>query len=128
MKQLALDMLIFQVHIYHFSHGKTYLEARPAYVSDIDTIKGHFLICYISLTSIRLLELKIFKDKIPAAQLFEFMRQYKITETQDHSYINNSTYSQTYEEIKEKLGILKLGNLYLTKRDIDNLFKTELDV
>ena len=106
---------------------KTYLESRPAFVSDENTIKGHFLICYISLTLIRLLELKIFKDEIPAAQLFDFIRQYKVTENYDLSYINNSTWSRTYEKIKEKLGLSKLGNVYLSKKDLDLLFDTELD-
>ena len=106
---------------------KTYLESRPAFVSDEDTIKGHFLICYISLTLVRLLELKIFKDEIPAPQLFDFIRQYKVTENYDLSYINNSTWSKTYEKIKEKLGLAKLGNVYLSKKDLDLLFETELD-
>lgn len=105
---------------------KTYLESRPAFVSDEDTIKGHFLICYISLTLIRLLELKIFKNEIPAAQLIDFIRQYKVTENYDLSYINNSTWSKTYEKIKEKLGLSKLGNVYLSKKDLDLLFETEL--
>lgn len=106
---------------------KTYLESRPAYASDEETIKGHFLICYISLTIMRLLELKIFNDLIPINQLFDFIRQYNITQNYDLSYINNSTRSKTYEKIKEKLGLSKLGNVYLSKRDLDLLFKTELD-
>ena len=105
---------------------KTYLEARPAFLSDEYTIYGHFLICYFSLTLIRLLELKVFNDEIPASQLFDFIRQYKLTEDQNGNFINNSTWSMTYERIKAKLGLAKLGNLYLTKRDVDLLFETEL--
>ena len=107
---------------------KTYLEARPVFLSNEDTIKGHFLICYFSLTLLRLLELKTFKDKIPIGQIIDFIRQYKITKNYDESYINNSTYSKTFEGIKEILGLSKLGNLYLSKRDIELLFKTDLDV
>ncbi len=106
---------------------KTYLEARPVFLSNEDTIKGHFLICYFSLTLLRLLELKIFEDKIPAGQIIDFIRHYKITKNYDESYINNSTYSKTFEQIKEKLGLAKLGNLYLSKKDVDLLFETELD-
>ena len=106
---------------------KTYLESRPAFVSDEDTIKGHFLICYISLTLMRLLELKTFNDEIPISHLFDFIRQYKVTQNYDLTYINNSTWSRTYEKIKEKLGLSKLGNVYLSKRDLDLLFETELD-
>lgn len=105
---------------------KSYLEARPVFLSNEDSIKGHFLICYISLTILRLLELKIFDDELPVNQIIEFIRQYKVTKNYDESYINNSTYSKNFEKIKEKLGLAKLGNLYLTKRDIDLLFNTEL--
>jgi hypothetical protein len=75
----------------------------------------------------RLLELKVFEDEIPAAQLFEFVRQYNVTENYDLTYINNSTWSRTFEKIKEKLGLSKLGNVYLSKKDMDLLFQTELD-
>lgn len=106
---------------------KTYLEARPVFLSNEDTIKGHFLICYFSLTLLRLLELKIFEDKLPISQIIDFIRQYKITKNYDESYINNSTYNKTFEQIKKQLGLAKLGNLYLSKKDVDLLFQTELD-
>lgn len=106
---------------------KTYLEARPAFLFNEDSIKGHFLICYFSLTLLRLLELKIFEDKIPVSQIVEFIRQYKITKNYDETYINNSTYSKTFEQIKERLGLSKLGNLYLTKKDVDLLLDTDLE-
>jgi transposase len=106
---------------------KTYLEARPAFLSNEDSIKGHFLICYFSLTLLRLLELKIFDDLLPVGQIIDFIRQYKITKNYDESFINNSTHSKTFEHIKQKLGIAKLGNLYLSKRDVELLFQTELD-
>ena len=106
---------------------KTYLEARPVFLHDKYAIKGHFLICYVALTILRLLELKTFNDKISTAQLVEFMRQYKITKNYDQSYINNATYSLTYEQIKEKLGLSKLGNVYLSQKDVDLLLETELE-
>ena len=105
---------------------KTYLEARPVFLSNEYTIKGHFLICYISLTLIRLLELKIFDDLIPASQLFDFIRNYNVTQAFDGSFINSSTSSSVFNEIKRKLGLAKLGNLYLSKKDVDSLLDTEL--
>ncbi|MCM1131748.1 MAG: IS1634 family transposase [Roseburia sp.] len=107
---------------------KTYLEARPVFVSNQSTIYGHFLICYFSLTLIRLLELKIFNDEIPASHIFNFIRQYNITKNFDGSFINNATSSSYFYKIKEKLGLSKLGNVYLSKRDIDLLLKTEFDI
>ena len=107
---------------------KTYLEARPVFLSNEDTIKGHFLICYFSLTLLRLLELKTFNDTIPISQIIDFIRQYKITKNYDESYINNSTYSKTFEKIKQVLESSKLGNLYLSQRDVELLFQTDLDL
>ena len=107
---------------------KTQLVSRPAYVSKKETILGHFTICYFSLTLMRLLELKIFKDKIPVSKLFEFIRQYNIVEGYGNTFVNTSTASDTYREIKKELGLSKLGNAYLTKSDIDLLFKAEFDV
>jgi len=104
---------------------KTCLEARPVYVSEQETIFGHFLIVYYSLVIMRLLEFKVFDDKIPIEQLFDFIRDYRVSENYDGTYINNATDTPTYQKIKEKLGLAKLGNVYLSRKDLDKLFKTE---
>ena len=104
---------------------KTCLEARPVYVSENETIFGHFLVVYYALVIMRLIEFKVFNDEIPIEQLFDFVRDYNVTENYDGSFINNATDTPTYRKIKEKLGLAKLGNVYLSKRDLDLLFKTE---
>ena len=104
---------------------KTCLEARPVYVSDPNTIFGHFTVVYYALTVMRLLELKAFEDRLPIEQLFDFIRDYRVTENIDGGFVNNATDTPTYRAIKQKLGLSKLGNVYLTKKDLDNLFQTE---
>ena len=104
---------------------KTQLEARPAYVSTKETIFGHFLIVYVALVIMRLIELKIFNDEIPIEQLFDFIRDYKVTENYDGSFINNASNTATYLKVKEKLGLSKLGNVYLSKRDVDLILNAE---
>lgn len=104
---------------------KTCLEARPVYVSENETIFGHFLVVYYALVIMRLIEFKVFDDEISAEQLFDFIRDYNVTENYDGSFINNATDTSTYRKIKEKLGLSKLGNVYLSKRDLDLLFKIE---
>ena len=106
---------------------KTYLEARPVYLSTKNSVYGHFTICYFGLTLMRLLELKTFEDDIPISQLFEFIRQYNVVMYDPNAYINCSSPSETYEKVKEKLGILKLGNAKLNNKDIELILKTELD-
>lgn len=109
-----------------FKIMKTELETRPVYVSTTESIHGHFLIVYIALTIMRLLELKIFKDDIPMEQLFKFVRQYKLTLSRDGSYINNATSCETYKLVKERLGLTKLGNVYLQKKDVENIMNVKL--
>lgn len=123
--------------IYNVYHGlwriedtfrvmKTYLEARPVFLQLIESIYGHFLICYLGATILRLLELKVFEDQIPITQLIDFIRDYRVTETGQGSFINNASSSRTFIKIKDKLGLMMLGNLILQKKDIDNIFSCEL--
>jgi transposase len=67
-----LDMEPLQVYqTYHslwkieesFRITKSYLDARPVYVQKKETIYGHFLICYLSLFLLRVLEIKVFKKQ-----------------------------------------------------------------
>lgn len=124
-------IVIYQTyhHLWRIEHSfrvmKTYLEARPAFVSSLFTIYGHFTIVYFALTLMRLIELKVFEDKIPIEQLFDFIRDYNVSETSDGMYVNNATASETYKQIKAVLGLAKLGNAYLRKKDIDNILKCE---
>ena len=104
---------------------KTYLEARPVFLQKEESIYGHFLICYLSLVILRLLELKIFNDELPVNQIVEFIRNYSVTDTGEGTFVNNATKSKTFLKIKDQLGLAKLGNLFLKKRDIDLLLKTE---
>lgn len=107
-----------------FRAMKSCLEARPVYLQKDDSIYGNFTICYLALTILRLLEIKVFEDKIPLGRLVEFIRQYSITDTGEGTYINNAIRSKTFLQIKERLGLSKLGNLILKKRDIDLLLNT----
>lgn len=104
-----------------FRTMKTYLEARPVYLQKEHSIYGHFLIVYFALTLLRLLELKVFKDEIPVEQLIEFIRDYNVTENYDATFINNASDTKTYRMIKEKYCLSKLGNVYLKKKDIENI-------
>ena len=104
---------------------KSYLEARPVFLQKEESIYGHFLICYLSLVVLRLLELKVFGDELPVNQIVEFIRSYSVTDTGEGTYINNATKSKTFLKIKDRLGLAKLGNLFLKKRDLDLLLQTE---
>lgn len=105
---------------------KTYLEARPVYLQKIESIYGHFTICYLAITLLRLLELKVFNDELPISQIIEFIRNYSITETPENSYINNACKSKVLDVIKNRYSLSNLDNAYLRKKDAENILNAEL--
>ena len=105
---------------------KTYLEARPVYLQKKESIYGHFTICYMALSILRLIELKVFNDELPISQIIEFIRDYNITETLEGSFINNATKSRTLSVIQQRYGLSKLDNIQLSKKDVENIINAEL--
>ena len=105
---------------------KTYLEARPVYLQNKESIYGHFTICYMALAILRLIELKVFNDELPIGQIIEFITNYNITETLEGSFINNATKSNTLSIIQKRYGLSKLDNIQLRKKDVENILTSEL--
>ena len=109
-----------------FKIMKSYLDARPVFLQKEESIYGHFTICYLALTILRLLEIKVFNNKLSTQNIVEFIRQYSITDTGERSFINNSTKGKVASIIAEELGLAKLGNLLLKQRDVDLILDTEI--
>ena len=126
-----LDMEPLQVyHTYHnlwkieesFRITKSYLDARPVYVQKKETIYGHFLICYLSLFLLRILEIKCFRNDINSYDLVNFMRDFRVVDKGDGTYINISQNQTINEKIKKLTGLTNLDALYLTEKEIQNIF------
>ena len=105
---------------------KTYLEARPVYLQSKESIYGHFTVCYMALSILRGIELKVFNDELPIGQIIEFIRNYNITETLEGSFINNAAKSNTLSIIQKRYGLSKLDNIQLRKKDVENILTSEL--
>ena len=130
-----LDMEPLQVYqTYHslwkieesFRITKSYLDARPVYVQKKETIYGHFLICYLSLFLLRVLEIKVFKNKINSYDLINFVRDFRGVRGGDGVYINISRNQAVNEKVKELTGLANLDALYLSEKELDNLFKNRI--
>ena len=127
-----IDMEPLQVYkTYHslwkieesFRLTKSYLDARPVYLQKKETIYGHFLICYLSLFLLRVLEIKCFKNKINSYDLINFMRDFRVVNKGDNTYINISRDQAVNEKVKKLVGFSNLDALYLTKAEVDNFFQ-----
>ena len=130
-----LDMEPLQVYqTYHslwkieesFRITKSYLDARPVYVQKKETIYGHFLICYLSLFLLRVIEIKVFKNKINSYDLINFIRDFRGVRGGDGVYINISRNQAVNEKVKELTGLANLDALYLSEKEVDNLFKNRI--
>ena len=106
-----------------FRLTKSYLDARPVYLQKKETIYGHFLICYLSLFLLRVLEIKCFKNKINSYDLINFMRDFRVINKGDNTYINISRDQAINEKVKKLVAFSNLDALYLTKAEIDNFFQ-----
>lgn len=130
-----LDMEPLQVYrTYHnlwkieesFRITKSYLDARPVYVQKKETIYGHFLICYLSLFLLRILEIKCFKNEINSYDLVNFIRDFRVVDKGDGTYINISQNQSVNEKIKKLTGLTNLDALYLTEKEIANIFDSAM--
>lgn len=106
-----------------FRITKSYLDARPIYVHKKETIYGHFLICYLSLFLLRVLEIKVFKNQINSYDLIDFIRDFRVVNKGDGSYINISRNQTVNEKVKKATGLTNLDALFLTEKEINNLFQ-----
>ena len=105
-----------------FRITKSYLDARPVYVQKKETIYGHFLICYLSLFLLRVLEIKCFKNQINTYDLINFMRDFRIVDKGDGNYVNVSGNQAVNEKVKKLTGLTNLDALYLTESEVKNIF------
>ena len=119
-----LDMEPLQVYqTYHnlwkieesFRITKSYLDARPVYVQKKETIYGHFLVCYLSLFLLRILEIKCFKNNVSSYDLINFMRDFRVVDRGDGNYINISRNQRVNDKIKKVTALTNLDALYLSK-------------
>lgn len=102
---------------------KSELEARPAYLQRQDSLYGHFLICYLSVFALRILEIKKFNNEVNIQEIISFIRNLQILKN-GNSYVNLGSKSKI-KNINDKLN-LKLTNYFLTDKTIKDLLKFKL--
>ena len=96
---------------------KSELDARPVYLQKEDSIKGHFFICYTTVLLARLLQFKELKNKYSITQIFEFIRNFKVTKYSNREYINTAKKSDVLMAIEE-LTNHPISNYYLSSNQI----------
>lgn len=108
-----------------FRTMKSELDARPVYLQDINRIKGHFLVCYLSVLVERLFQFKALENQYGSHQVYEFMRKFKITPYSNREYLNLSPSTDVIRFLSRKYN-LPLMNCYLSKANIKKILETNL--
>ncbi len=80
---------------------KSELDARPVFMKTRETIHGHFLICYLSVLLLRLLQIYELKDEDSYQSIFNFIREFKLTEV-GNKYVNMATRSDFIVRLTKK--------------------------
>ena len=126
--ETALDSLeIYKV--YHnlwrieetFRAMKTDLETRPVFLQKESTIKGHFLICYLAILLVRIIQVKELKDEFCTNDIINFIRKFIVVENPSvGEFLNIGEYNKLYDKYNEKYGII-LHLFKLKSRDFKTL-------
>ena len=109
-----------------FRITKSYLDARPVFVQKKETIYGHFLVCYLALFLIRVLEIWCFNNTVSAYDLIAFIRDFRVVKQCDNTFVNISRNRRVNEIIKKATGLSNLDALFLSSSELDDFFLSKL--
>lgn len=119
-------------HTYHnlwrieesFKIMKSDLDARPVFLRREDTIKGHFLICYLTVLLERLFQFKVLGNEYSTSDIFQFIKDFKVTKGET-KYINTTKSTGFVRDLAGKLK-LPLTNYFLTETQIKSILKYKI--
>ncbi len=103
---------------------KSDLDMRPVFLQKEDSIKGHFLICYLAVLLQRILQFKLLDDLYPASQIFKAMKHFKVAKT-DSKYLNLTPASKLMSDLSDLFN-LPLTNLLLSETQIKSILNLKL--
>ncbi len=107
-----------------FKIMKSDLDARPVFLQKEDSIKGHFLICYIAVLLERILQFKVLDNRYSTSEIFNFIKNFKATKAES-KYINTTTYSDFINDLSQTFN-LPVTNYFLTETQINSMFNHKL--
>lgn len=103
---------------------KTDLDARPVYVQKEETIKGHFLICYLTVMLERILQFKVYKEEYSSNDLMDFFKDFAVVRT-GNEYLNTSVSTDFIHKYSEKTG-LPLNHLHISETKLKRILNYKL--
>jgi hypothetical protein len=100
-----------------FGVMKSELDARPGYLQRQSTITGHFLVCYIAVLLVRLLQEKVLGGRYCSEDVMGLLRGLNVCRVSGRKYVNVSRRTPLIEDLAERTG-LSLLRFNLTGSDV----------
>lgn len=107
-----------------FKVMKSDLDARPVYVQKEETIKGHFLICFLTVMLERILQFKIYDNKYSTNDLLNFFKDFSLVKT-DNGYINASKSTDFITDFTKQTS-LPLNHLNISETKLKNILNYKI--
>ncbi len=107
-----------------FKIMKSDLDARPVFLQKEEAIKGHFLICYLTVLLERLFQFKVLGNEYSTSDIFQFIKDFKVTKGET-KYINTTKSTDFIEELAAKLK-LPLTNYFLTETQVKSILTRKI--
>lgn len=105
----AIDVLrarSFHHEIEHlFRTTKTFLDSRPVYLQRSDRIKSHFLICFLAMVIIKILQKQLNMPELPIDQLISTLRGFKLAHVRAAGYIPLFERTELTDKLQENVNI-----------------------
>lgn len=102
-----------------FKIMKSDLDARPVFARTTDAIKGHFLICYITVLLERIFQFKVLENKYSSSDIFSLIKGFKVTKA-ERKHINTTTESELINDLSDKFD-LPLNHYFLSDKQIQSI-------
>ena len=103
-----------------FKVMKSELDARPVYLQKQSTITGHFLVCYLAVLLVRLLQVKVLGDAFSSEDVMGLIRGLNVCQASERKYVNVSRRTPIVEELARRTG-LPLLHFNLTKGEVKSI-------
>lgn len=92
------------------------LKTIPKNYQNKEVIKGHILICYLTILLERIFEVKILENQFEAEEIYHFMKDFRVVKSES-KYVNLATESSLIKELSTKLK-QPLTNYFLSETQI----------
>ena len=102
-----------------FKVMKSDLDARPVFAQTEESIKGHFLICYIAVLLERIFQFIILKNQYSSSEIYGFMKDFTLAK-HPYGYINLTASTKFIRDLAD-ITSLPITNLNLTDTQIKKI-------